>query len=83
MPVKLDASEWKAVVDKLRAGGCVFAEEESDLLLEGAGDRVELDAMITSRIAGTPLELVLGWADFGRVRVAVEPGVFVPRLRTR
>jgi release factor glutamine methyltransferase len=83
MPVELDDSEWKAVVARLRAGGCVFAEAESDLLLEGAGDRAELDAMIISRVAGTPLELVLGWADFGRVRVAVEPGVFVPRLRTR
>lgn len=82
MPVELDDSEWKAVVARLRAGGCVFAEAESDLLLEGAGDRAELDAMIASRVAGTPLELVLGWADFGRVRVAVEPGVFVPRLRT-
>jgi len=83
MPVELDDSEWKTVVERLRAGGCVFAEAESELLLEGAGDRAELDAMIVSRVAGTPLELVLGWADFGRVRVAVEPGVFVPRLRTR
>jgi release factor glutamine methyltransferase len=83
MPVELDDSEWKAVVARLRAGGCVFAEAESDLLLEGAGNRGELDAMIARRVAGTPVELVLGWADFGRVRVAVEPGVFVPRLRTR
>ena len=32
---------------------------------------------------GEPLEQVVGWAEFCGLRVAVEPGVFVPRLRTR
>lgn len=38
--------------------------------------------MLAARLAGTPLEQVLGWAEFRGLRVRVEPGVFVPRLRT-
>ncbi|MCF2434271.1 methyltransferase [Streptomyces thinghirensis] len=34
------------------------------------------------RVTGCPLELVLGWAEFRGLRVAVAPGVFVPRRRT-
>ncbi|HET9173398.1 MAG TPA: putative protein N(5)-glutamine methyltransferase [Actinospica sp.] len=82
MPVELDGPALDGVVARLRAGGCVFAEDEARLLLEGAADRVELDTMVAERVTGSPLELVLGWADFGGVRLLVEPGVFVPRLRT-
>ena len=38
--------------------------------------------MVDRRAAGEPLEYVLGWAEFCGLRVAVEPGVFVPRGRT-
>ena len=31
---------------------------------------------------GEPLEHVLGWAEFAGLRIAVHPGVFVPRRRT-
>jgi release factor glutamine methyltransferase len=34
------------------------------------------------RAAGLPLEHVLGWVEFCGLRVAVSPGVFVPRRRT-
>lgn len=34
------------------------------------------------RVAGLPLEHVLGWAEFCGVRIAVDAGVFVPRRRT-
>ena len=34
------------------------------------------------RVAGLPLEQVVGWADFHGLRISVEPGVFVPRRRT-
>jgi len=69
-----------AVVDRLRAAGCVFAEEEAALLLAAGG---ELDDLVARRVAGEPLEQVLGWAEFCGLRIAVEPGVFVPRRRTR
>ncbi|MFD9792817.1 putative protein N(5)-glutamine methyltransferase [Streptomyces sp. NPDC059070] len=71
-----------AVVDRLRAAGCVFAEDEARLLAETARTPAELTAMVLRRVAGLPLEHVLGWAEFCGVRVAVDPGVFVPRRRT-
>jgi release factor glutamine methyltransferase len=70
------------VVARLRAAGCVFAEEEARLLLEAARTPGELDAMVERRAGGLPLEQVIGWAEFCGLRIAVDPGVFVPRLRT-
>ncbi|WP_024285209.1 putative protein N(5)-glutamine methyltransferase [Cellulomonas sp. KRMCY2] len=70
------------VVARLRAAGCVFAEDEADLLLAAAGTPAELATMVVRRVAGEPLEQVLGWAEFCGLRVAVDPGVFVPRRRT-
>jgi release factor glutamine methyltransferase len=70
------------VVAALRAAGCVFAEDEAELLLAGARTSRELAALVERRVAGLPLEQVLGWAEFHGLRIAVEPGVFVPRRRT-
>ena len=42
----------------------------------------DLAAMVDRRAAGLPLEHVLGWAEFCGLRIAVDPGVFVPRRRT-
>ena len=71
-----------AAVARLRAAGCVFAEDEARLLIAGARTPDELDAMVEQRAAGLPLEQVLGWAEFCGLRIAVDPGVFVPRRRT-
>ena len=38
--------------------------------------------MVGQRVAGLPLEQVLGWAEFCGLRITVAPGVFVPRRRT-
>lgn len=38
--------------------------------------------MVDRRVAGLPLEHVLGWAEFCGLRIAVDAGVFVPRRRT-
>ncbi|MEJ3747285.1 putative protein N(5)-glutamine methyltransferase [Actinomycetes bacterium KLBMP 9797] len=70
------------VVTRLRAAGCVFAEDEARLLLAAAATAAQLTAMVEERVTGVPLEYVLGWADFHGLRIAVEPGVFVPRRRT-
>jgi release factor glutamine methyltransferase len=73
------------VVTTLRAAGCVFAEEEAALLVEAAaqhGGGARLDALVAQRVAGLPLEHVLGWALFWGLRVEVDPGVFVPRRRS-
>ena len=71
-----------AVTNRLRAAGCVFAEDEADLLIAAARTPTELDEMVERRVTGLPLEQVLGWAEFCGIRVAVDPGVFVPRQRT-
>ena len=70
------------LVAALRAAGCVFAEEEARLLLDEASSPAELMAWAARRMAGEPLEYVVGWAAFAGVRVAIEPGVFVPRHRS-
>ena len=78
----MSRSREAALVARLRAAGCVFAEDEARLLLTEAGTTAELDAMVERRVAGEPLEHVLGWAEFGGLRIAVTGGVFVPRRRT-
>ena len=70
------------IVSRLRAAGCVFAEDEARQLLSTARTSDELDAMVDRRAAGLPLEQVLGWAEFCGLRITVAPGVFVPRRRT-
>jgi release factor glutamine methyltransferase len=70
------------LVTRLRAAGCVFAEDEAALLREQAADDGQLEAWADRRVAGEPLEQVLGWAQFRGRRLAVAPGVFVPRART-
>lgn len=79
-PDAADAAD--AVVTRLRAAGCVFAEDEARLLVASAGGPAELDTLAGRRAAGEPLEYVLGWAEFCGRRIVVEPGVFVPRRRT-
>jgi release factor glutamine methyltransferase len=71
-----------ALVTRLRASGCVFAEDEAQLLVSAASSAQELAAMADRRAAGLPLEHVLGWAEFCGLRVSVDEGVFVPRRRT-
>jgi release factor glutamine methyltransferase len=71
-----------AVIGRLRAAGCVFAEDEARLLIAAAHTPAELDSMVGQRVAGLPLEHVLGWAEFCGLRIEVDHGVFVPRRRT-
>jgi release factor glutamine methyltransferase len=70
------------IVTRLRAAGCVFAEDEARMLMDAARTPAELAAMVDRRAAGLPLEQVLGWAEFCGLRITVAPGVFVPRRRT-
>lgn len=70
------------VVSVLRAAGCVFAEDEAELILATARSPEEAASMVDRRAAGLPLEQVLGWALFHGLRITVAAGVFVPRRRT-
>ena len=69
-------------VETLRAAGCVFAEDEARLLAAAASGPAQLEEMVGRRAGGLPIEQVVGWAEFCGLRIAVEPGVFVPRRRT-
>ena len=71
-----------ALVRRLRAAGCVFAEDEARLLLAEMGTADDLERLVERRVAGEPLEHLLGWAEFAGLRIAVDGGVFVPRRRT-
>ncbi len=71
-----------AAAEQLAAAGCVRAEDEAAILLEGSGTADELAARVARRVAGEPLEHVVGWAEFRGLRFAVDEGVFVPRARS-
>lgn len=71
-----------ATVARLRAAGCVFAEDEARILFAAAADDDVLEGFVVRRVAGEPLEYIVGAAEFGGLMIAVAPGVFVPRQRS-
>lgn len=71
-----------SVVTRLRDSGCVFAEEEAQLLITASGTMDELAQMVDRRVAGLPIEYILGWTEFCGLRIVIDTGVFVPRRRT-
>ncbi|WP_457207961.1 putative protein N(5)-glutamine methyltransferase [Nocardioides sp. P5_C9_2] len=71
-----------SLVARLRAAGCVFAEDEARLLVGTGLSGDALEDLVARRVAGEPLETVLGWVEFAGRRLVVAPGVFVPRRRT-
>ncbi|MFC9974856.1 putative protein N(5)-glutamine methyltransferase [Spirillospora sp. NPDC127200] len=82
MSVPGSTAPLSSVAARLRAAGCVFAEDEAELIIAAAGAPAEVESMVARRAAGLPLEHVIGWAGFRGLRVSVDPGVFVPRRRT-
>ena len=70
------------VAARLRAAGCVFAEDEARILVGVALDPGNLEALAQRRMSGEPLEYIVGAAEFGGLMVTVLPGVFVPRQRS-
>ncbi len=79
----------KHLVEELRSAGCVFAEDEAALVFEHMRTiaispvteegQALMGDYVRRRRAGEPAEYILGWAEFAGVRVAVGPGVFIPR----
>jgi release factor glutamine methyltransferase len=82
MPDSPDPPPDPALVALLRRAGCVFAEDEARLIEETAASPAQAAELAARRADGLPLELVLGWAEFCGLRIAVTPGVFIPRRRT-
>ncbi len=82
MSHSLPPHSLSAVTARLRAAGCVFAEDEAQLLIAAASSAASLEDMVERRVAGLPLEHILGWVEFCGMRVFVDRGLFVPRRRT-
>jgi release factor glutamine methyltransferase len=76
LSVQLSATE---VIDRLRAAGCVAAEEEADQLVEAAPDGSALQVWLERREKGEPLAWITGTTRFCGHTVKVDPGVYVPR----
>lgn len=66
---------------RLRAAGCVFADDEAALMCQSATGET-LEELVRRRCGGEPLEHLLGFVDFCGHRYRVTPGVFVPRQRS-
>jgi len=58
------------IVTRLRAAGCVFAEDEARLLIAAARTPAELDVMVGQRVAGLPLEQVGAMATTNSANMA-------------
>lgn len=77
------ARAMEELVARLRAAGCVFAEDEARIITEAAdGDAASLEELAAARVGGLPLEHLVGWAELDGRRWLVAPGVFVPRQRS-
>lgn len=60
------------------------AAGEADELLAAAatGSGTDLEAMVARRETGEPLAWIVGSIEFCGIKIAVDPGVYVPRLQT-
>jgi release factor glutamine methyltransferase len=66
--------------EALATGSGGLAARRGEPLPPAAAQRLE--RMVARRVAGEPLQYVVGWAPFGPLRLEVGPGVFVPRPET-
>lgn len=82
MGVTISDIALATAVVRLREAGCVFAEDEAEVLHGAASDDDALVSLVDRRAKGEPLEQVVGYADFAGIRVRLRPGVFVPRVRS-
>lgn len=82
MSDSLNPLSHSAITSTLRKSGSVFAEDEAQLLISAFQFTGELSLMVEQRVSGIPIQLILGWAGFYGLRVGIEPGVFIPRLRS-
>lgn len=71
------------LVTELRSAGCVFAEDEAQILRSRAADGEQLARWVRRRVAGEPLEHIVGIVEFAGLDLVVGPGVFIPRQRSR
>jgi release factor glutamine methyltransferase len=70
------------VAERLATAGCVAAEAEAVELLAAAPDAATLERWISQREDGVPLAWIVGATTFAGRRLAIGPGVYVPRMQT-
>ena len=76
------AIDRPALLSALFAGGSVYPDDELDALAAVASTDSELRALVARRVAGEPIQYLVGHAEFAGLRLKVAPGAFVPRHRT-
>jgi release factor glutamine methyltransferase len=72
----------RAVVERLAAAGCIAATAEAAELFAAAPDEETLERWVGRREQGEPLAWIIGSVMFAGGRLAVAPGVYVPRPHT-
>lgn len=82
MTTTVSEAALATAVLRLRAAGCVFAEDEAAVLVKAAAGDAALAEMVDRRALGEPLEQVVGRAEFCGVTVRLQKGIFVPRVRS-
>jgi release factor glutamine methyltransferase len=70
------------VVGRLRAAGCVAAEDEAHELITAAPDWRVLEGWLSRREQGEPLAWITGGLEFCGRWVHVSPGLYVPRIQS-
>jgi len=70
-----------AIAARLRAAGCVFAEEEARLLIAAAPGPAGPRGHGRAAVGGCP-RICDRLAEFCGLRISIDPGVFVPRHRS-
>lgn len=70
------------VAERLRAAGCVAAEEEAAEMMSSADDARVLEQWLRRREKGEPLAWITGWLQFCGHRLVVDGGIYVPRLQS-
>ncbi len=69
--------------ERLTAAGFLNPGDEARLLATAAGQSGDrLEELVGRRTTGEPLPWILGWVDFCGIRLAIVPGVYVPRPQT-
>src|SRR3954468_2887361 len=76
-------AELETTIARLRAAGCIAAEDEATQLIGAAeGDRARLRDLVERRCTGEPLAWLVGAVRFCGEVVQVQSGVYVPRWQT-
>jgi release factor glutamine methyltransferase len=80
--VDVALAERRSAAARLRAAGCIAADEEAAMLVASAGSPEELERMLARRESGEPLAWITERTRFAGLELHVGPGVYVPRPHT-